>query len=214
MLGVKDLDKYLLEKVDDRSLINLCKTNVGFHKLCADEQFWKKRAEQKFYSDFLKYKIKDMKWKDFYLKCIYVSCKKLIYFTFKRSARPGHRISVGAVDYLQKIMEPLYEKINNINIENIHRELFEILGGKELIFKSVTEKEEYRTSLDSLALESLFISDPKNFYYKPYDKRRIIEYILQEIIESSIDNDKDILTSKNIKRSIETEEFYFLKMNV
>jgi hypothetical protein len=205
MLGVKDLDKYLLEKLDDRSLINLCRTNVKFYKLCGEEDFWRNRCGQKFFPNYIKYKPKDMKWKDFYLRSIYVSWKKLIYFTFKASSRPGYHISVKAIEYLQKLMEPLYEKLNHINIENIQKSLFSIFGEKNF--------EGINISLVYLTLEAVSSSD-KSFYYKQYDKRRIIEYILNEIIELSIDYTVERLAPKQIMRFLsEDNEFYFLKIS-
>ena len=65
---IADVDKKILSELDDKSLLEFCKTNKYGYKLCNDELFWKIRFFQKFGRMD---KNPDRSWKDFYLKIVY-----------------------------------------------------------------------------------------------------------------------------------------------
>ncbi len=46
--GIKDVDKLILNELDDRSLIKMCMTNRYFKNLCKDDEFWRRRYYSKF----------------------------------------------------------------------------------------------------------------------------------------------------------------------
>jgi hypothetical protein len=64
----RDIDKKILDDLDDKSLLNFCKTSKYGEMLCQDETFWKRRFISKFGAAD---KNPDRKWKDFYLKIVY-----------------------------------------------------------------------------------------------------------------------------------------------
>jgi hypothetical protein len=73
---VKDVDFIILSKLDDESLLNVCKTNKYAASLCNDELFWKRRFHTK-YSEFqdISPNLAKMSWKNFYLAIVYYDNK-------------------------------------------------------------------------------------------------------------------------------------------
>lgn len=65
---IKDVDEKILNELDDKSLLQFCKTHQYSNEICSNEDFWRRRL-------FTKYgrveKNKDRKWKDFYLMIAY-----------------------------------------------------------------------------------------------------------------------------------------------
>jgi len=193
MLGIKDLDKYVLDKLDDRSLFNICQTNKKYSELCQDDLFWKKRAESRFFPQYIKRKSKDKSWKSFYLNSIYINWKHLIYKIFKNVVF-DKKISINAVQYLIKIFSPLYEKIIEIPLFDFRIHLKKLIG----------------ESLEIDAYSEL-LSD-EGYFSKTYDKRKILEYLLAEVIELSYMNKvNEILRDTDIKSFLRKNgEFQFL----
>jgi len=72
MTTVKDVDYMLMSEMNDRDLLNFCKTNKYSSEICRNENFWKKRT-------FVNYgeveKNPDRTWKDFYINIIYYDNK-------------------------------------------------------------------------------------------------------------------------------------------
>lgn len=72
MTTVKDVDYIIMSEMNDRDLLNFCKTNKYSSEICRNEIFWKKRT-------FLNYgeveKNPDRTWKDFYINIIYYDNK-------------------------------------------------------------------------------------------------------------------------------------------
>ena len=65
---IKDVDKKILSELDDKSLLEFCKTNKYGYELCNDELFWKNR----FIRRFGRADKNDVRsWKDFYLKVVF-----------------------------------------------------------------------------------------------------------------------------------------------
>ena len=70
--GIKDQDLIILDKLDDKSLFQLCKTNKYVQRFCKDEDFWKERLFKNYgYAE----KNKNRTWKDFYLNIVYYDNK-------------------------------------------------------------------------------------------------------------------------------------------
>lgn len=65
---IRDLDLEIMSKMDDKTLLNYCKTNNYARELCSDENFWKKRV-------FLIFPNLNTKpnttWKRYYIEIIY-----------------------------------------------------------------------------------------------------------------------------------------------
>lgn len=72
--GNKDLDLIILNKLDDKDLVNVCKTNTQANILCNDQTFWLNRIMIKFPYlglDILKtYKGKKKNWSQYYIKIL------------------------------------------------------------------------------------------------------------------------------------------------
>lgn len=68
--GNKDADKYVLEKLGDRDLLNMCKTNKYFRNICNDETFWRARFLRIFGKHAANYKPENRSWKMHYLKVV------------------------------------------------------------------------------------------------------------------------------------------------
>ena len=63
-----DLDYKILSNLDDRSLLNFCRTSQYGKTLCDNKLFW----ENRFIKQFGRHKKSDkISWKDFYLKVVY-----------------------------------------------------------------------------------------------------------------------------------------------
>jgi hypothetical protein len=65
----KDTDRFILEKLDDRDLLNAILSNKYFYSL-TNEDFWKKRLMDR-YPSTLEYKKEGETWKQYYLKVVY-----------------------------------------------------------------------------------------------------------------------------------------------
>lgn len=65
---IKNIDHEILKYLDDRSLLNFCKTSQYGKQLCNDEIFWKQKTISK-YGIFKKNEKRS--WKDFYLSIVY-----------------------------------------------------------------------------------------------------------------------------------------------
>ena len=71
---IPDLDLKIMSDMDDRTLLEFCKTHRYTKELCNNELFWKKRLNKK-YGSFNKNE--NRTWKEFYLKIIYYLDKYL-----------------------------------------------------------------------------------------------------------------------------------------
>lgn len=69
LLG-KDINLYMMQKLDDESLFSFCLANKNMAKLCNNENFWRIRFIEKYGSEAAKYKPPQRKWKQHYLKMI------------------------------------------------------------------------------------------------------------------------------------------------
>lgn len=71
LTGIKDLDHIILNKLDDKDLVNVCQTNKKADEICNDQVFWLNRIKTKFPEltmDILnKYK-RGRTWSDYYIK--------------------------------------------------------------------------------------------------------------------------------------------------
>ena len=71
LTGIKDLDHIILNKLDDKDLVNVCQTNKKADEICNDQAFWLNRIKTKFPEltmDMLnKYK-RGRTWSDYYIK--------------------------------------------------------------------------------------------------------------------------------------------------
>ena len=70
LTGNKDLDHIILNKLDDKDLVNVCQTNHKADEICKDQNFWMNRILSKFPSvdmDVLKKYKGSRTWSDYYI---------------------------------------------------------------------------------------------------------------------------------------------------
>lgn len=70
MLSQKDTNLMIMEKLDDRSLLNLCLTDKNAAELCRNEPFWRKRYVTRFGERAVKYKPANRTWKNNYMQTL------------------------------------------------------------------------------------------------------------------------------------------------
>lgn len=67
---IPDVDTIIASKLDDKSLLQFCKTSKYGSELCKNQNFWMKRMEDK-YPEAVEYKSPNRTWKNYYLDIIY-----------------------------------------------------------------------------------------------------------------------------------------------
>ncbi len=71
LTGNKDVDRKILNELDDKDIVNVCQTNKKAYSLCNDQVFWMNRVFQKFGyvggNVLRKYK-KDRSWSEYYIQ--------------------------------------------------------------------------------------------------------------------------------------------------
>ena len=102
---IKDVDLKIMSELDDRSLLQFCKTNKYANNLCKEPMFWRNRIQTK-YPKALEFKSPDRTWRNYYLNIVYYMDK--LEKTHKRmylAAKNGEKdlvdffISEGADDF-------------------------------------------------------------------------------------------------------------------
>ncbi len=73
LTGNKDVDRKILNNLEDKDLVNLCQTNKKANSLCNDQVFWMNRVFQKFGDvggDILRKYKKDLScsWSEYYIQ--------------------------------------------------------------------------------------------------------------------------------------------------
>lgn len=67
---VADVDKLILQNLDDKDLFNICLVDKYFRDICKDNFFWYNRFIKNFGQHAAKYKPEKRKWRDHYIKVI------------------------------------------------------------------------------------------------------------------------------------------------
>lgn len=185
LTGDKNLDLMIIERTDDRSLFKLCQINKKYSDELCNEKFWEKRAREKFN---VSNKPKEMSWKKYYLRSIILPYGKMISHANK-IVSGGHPISKKSVELLISILDPIYEKILTFGKNNFYKQWIEAFG------------------LDTYMLAAggqQFMYEDIHHYFPQNDKRRVIEFLSEDIIElASIDlNEKEMVRPKHIQKAI------------
>ncbi len=69
--GNKDVDRKILNNLEDKDLVNVCQTNKKAQSLCNDQVFWMNRVFNRFgyvTGDTLRKNKKDRSWSEYYIK--------------------------------------------------------------------------------------------------------------------------------------------------
>ena len=72
MLPYPELDRMILSNLEDKDLINYCRTNKAMNKICNDQTFWFNRLVSRFPQIDLKVmaKVKEGSWSDVYIQMV------------------------------------------------------------------------------------------------------------------------------------------------
>ncbi len=70
LTGVRDVDREILLKLDDYSLLKTCSLNNYFKNSVCDDQFLEKRLKLT-YPETIKFKPADKSWRQYFLEVIY-----------------------------------------------------------------------------------------------------------------------------------------------
>ena len=105
LTGQKDADLMILEKLNDKSLLNFCLVNQDANCLCSkfDKELWRNRLLRKYGKESLEFKSPERTWKQFYLLILNWNCD--IHSGMYCAAFEGHKdlvdffISKGANDW-------------------------------------------------------------------------------------------------------------------
>ncbi len=71
LTGNKDVDRKILNNLEDKDLVNVCQTNKKANILCDDQVFWMNRVFNRFGyvgGDVLRKNKKDRTWSEYYIK--------------------------------------------------------------------------------------------------------------------------------------------------
>ncbi len=71
MIGNKDIDRKILNNLDDEDLVNVCQVNKKAHSICNDQVFWMNRVFLKFGyvgGNVLRTNKKNQSWSEYYIK--------------------------------------------------------------------------------------------------------------------------------------------------
>jgi ABC-type arginine transport system ATPase subunit len=110
LTSIKDVDLLIMEKLDDRSLLNLCQTNKNANRICNDENFWKKRSYKNL-RDVRK--CDNMKWKQYYLY-------RLSHEIGRKEIIPGIVVTIEIdknSDYAKQMLEDFKNYTERYNLE-------------------------------------------------------------------------------------------------
>lgn len=91
LTNVKDLDLKILGYLDDRSLIEACKTNQQAKIICdTSPEFWHQRYIANYGARAASFKNKDRSWKDYYLLTLHYDSKYFPNKVLEKATEKGH----------------------------------------------------------------------------------------------------------------------------
>ena len=90
LTGNKDVDRKILNELEDKDLVNLCQVNKKAKSLCNDQVFWMNRVFQRFGyvgGDILRKFKKNRSWSEYYIQDLRKINKTNVddYLKFKKS---------------------------------------------------------------------------------------------------------------------------------
>lgn len=85
LTGIKDTDLLILQRLEDKDLLQACLVNKAINKACKDENFWRNRSLEVFPLPS-KYKLGRETWRHFYLKIVYYRGKYRLWAHLLRHA--------------------------------------------------------------------------------------------------------------------------------
>ncbi len=92
LTGNKDVDRKILNNLEDKDLVNVCQTNKKANSLCNDQVFWMNRVFQKFGyvgGDVLRQNKKERSWSEYYIQDLRKINKTNAYHNLWKESRNG-----------------------------------------------------------------------------------------------------------------------------
>lgn len=201
--GNKDVDILILKSLDDVSITRLCKTNKYLSQLCQklykDEIYWEEKMRNVVHPSLIQ-KPKDKTWHQYYSSYFTYSDNqwKTLIKKVLTQVHPDTSITKEGLDYLLQLIKPIWNKIKKTPNNEIDEELKDMLSFTPI----------YPNLYNHADAEFKKVSSA--FLYKPYDRKRIPEYLIAEILELSGNTARDArrhrINSDFIKKSIQKDE--------
>ena len=121
----------ILNKLDDKDLLNFCSINRKYQEICQNEDFWRNRFFSKYGNQYGFYKPKNRTWRNLYLTLVYYENK----YRFSQQLPLDDYVRKGQLyDEIFKKDEdliPIFMLFLNTNIRNIRSLLKEYRDFKE-----------------------------------------------------------------------------------
>lgn len=86
----RDVNFKILDYLDDRSLLEACKTDKRAQEICNDEGFWRRRYFRVYGEEAASYKMSDRSWKNYYLLTLHYDAKYFPFLALNRVAKKGY----------------------------------------------------------------------------------------------------------------------------
>jgi len=160
--GNKDVDINILNELDDRDLINFCKTSKYIRTICNNDNFWRIRTFNKF-KDICKKE--NQTWKEYYIyrltHIIYVLEKNGLKVEVSVD-RNGQYIK----DFVKAVLELIQEDPNLLDIEKIkkHSAIFIDWNIGEVDYDSLKDSLEVYYGYSGQGIEFLNTPEGENQY--------------------------------------------------
>lgn len=124
MLGVKDLDYKVLNQLDDKSLVNFCKTNRQANTVCQNQDFWLQRIMSKFPEvgiDILNRYKNNRSWSEYYIQDLQINPYNVI--TKLMDASRNGRLDQVIISLNMDVVTPFLKMPTEISTEMKNRAL-------------------------------------------------------------------------------------------
>ena len=204
----------ILKSLDDVSMANLCQTNKYIAGLCEilykDEKFWEDRLRSVVHPSLIK-KPKSKSWYEYYVRELTISDNKWKTMIKKILGRvhPDTRISKDAVEYLIDLMKPIWNIVKRIPEPELFYILNEMWGELEGIKKHFFLVTTPTKGEILKHIKSEYYSERAGFLFPKYDRKRIIEYLIAEVLELAGNKARDArritITDGHIDLAIQTD---------
>lgn len=138
LTGLKDVDRFIIDQLSDREVLEFCKTSKYSNEKICDETFFRNRVITH-YSNTLKYKdkVKKRNWKNYFLSLVYYIDKLNSEYQFNYLIGFKNKDGSPELEYLARKLAPNYYKYDkNMALKNASR------NGRLEVVKYLVEQEQ------------------------------------------------------------------------
>ena len=86
----RDIKVKLLMESDPKTLLNLCRTDKSYNRICSDENFWRRRYTQDYGAEAASFKNPDRTWRNYYLMTLYYDEKYYPFEALEQVSKKGY----------------------------------------------------------------------------------------------------------------------------